>query len=633
MSEPRIAKSGHELREEVEQLIRDDLIGPLGGPEEELLEPPVDRYLLGLLAPHFGSRTPSSTTEEQESDPIAADAQPEDPLANSSVSSDSGWEGTPEDRPPAVDQLVPSAFGLTFCLDSDCETLLVDASWGAYSRAVSEEKLDYNGHPAQVWRRRQCGGTQAIALTGPGPIARFVPDHEEPEVVVRGLVRERQGQRLVSLFLVNEQQADSGRSVPLWLCQASLTVRAPNDEPVFVRRRLDAIALAPKVDRSELAGLEMLYRTSIELAVGHGIAVKATPTPQAPDRGVKLCTAAMPTEDVPRTEAPGIEDFEDEAVREPFTRALAALDMRTLSQASDGEITSLLTPLVEAYERWIEQQATRVEEPGVDLNRYADTARGHLQTARDTARRMREGIDALGDHDVADAFRFANHAMWQQRVHTIAADIRRREPALKLHEALEVADVASNRSWRPFQLAFVLLNLPALADARHPDRTSEGLLDLLFFPTGGGKTEAYLGLTAFAIAIRRLQGVIAGRDGRDGVAVLMRYTLRLLTLQQFQRAAALLCACELRRRHLYGKGDTESSAVGGRRRCASACGLGARRRRTATEDADRWVKAGPPAQRSGSRRLAAAARTLPVVRLGAQRWARRRSRWRPWTNC
>ena len=53
-------------------------------------------------------------------------------------------------------------------------------------------------------------------------------------------------------------------------------------------------------------------------------------------------------------------------------------------------------------------------------------------------------------------------------------------------------------------------------------------------------------MTAFAIAIRRLQGVVGGRDGRDGVAVLMRYTLRLLTLQQFQRAAALLCACELR---------------------------------------------------------------------------------------
>jgi hypothetical protein len=71
---------------------------------------------------------------------------------------------------------------------------------------------------------------------------------------------------------------------------------------------------------------------------------------------------------------------------------------------------------------------------------------------------------------------------------------------------------------------------------------------LLWFPTGGGKTEAYLGLTAYTLGIRRLQGTIEGRSGQDGVAVLMRYTLRLLTLQQFQRASSLICACETIRR-------------------------------------------------------------------------------------
>ena len=123
-------------------------------------------------------------------------------------------------------------------------------------------------------------------------------------------------------------------------------------------------------------------------------------------------------------------------------------------------------------------------------------------------RRMRDGIAALAEPDVADAFAFANHAMWQQRVHTIAAELRRRDDRLRLTEAVARADQPENRSWRPFQLAFVLLNLPALADPRHPERSGgkAGLVDLLFFPTGGGKTEAYLGLTAFTIAIRRLQG-------------------------------------------------------------------------------------------------------------------------------
>ncbi len=114
--------------------------------------------------------------------------------------------------------------------------------------------------------------------------------------------------------------------------------------------------------------------------------------------------------------------------------------------------------------------------------------------------------------------------------------------------ALAVADEAANRSWWPFQLAFVLLNIPALTAPAHPERSHDaGLVDLLFFPTGGGKTEAYLGLTAFTLAIRRLQGTVGGHDG-EGVAVLMRYTLRLLTADQFRRAAALMCACELLRR-------------------------------------------------------------------------------------
>ena len=107
---------------------------------------------------------------------------------------------------------------------------------------------------------------------------------------------------------------------------------------------------------------------------------------------------------------------------------------------------------------------------------------------------------------------------------------------------------ADKPAWRPFQLAFILLNLRGIVT---PDSADREIVDLLWFPTGGGKTEAYLGLAAFTMGLRRLRDVTGKRpnaSGDGGVTVLMRYTLRLLTIQQFQRAATLLCACEVLRR-------------------------------------------------------------------------------------
>jgi hypothetical protein len=106
--------------------------------------------------------------------------------------------------------------------------------------------------------------------------------------------------------------------------------------------------------------------------------------------------------------------------------------------------------------------------------------------------------------------------------------------------------------------------LPSITDLHHPDRSHEtdAVTDLLWFPTGGGKTEAYLGLTAYTIGLRRLEGVVSGRSGEFGVAVLMRYTLRLLTLQQFQRVTTLICVCESIRRENPLKWGKEPFRIG-----------------------------------------------------------------------
>src|SRR5262249_48902576 len=154
------------------------------------------------------------------------------------------------------------------------------------------------------------------------------------------------------------------------------------------------------------------------------------------------------------------------------------------------------------------------------------------------AERIEKGISLLQDEQVLDAFRIANKVM--------AVAARRRFGVIQGKEPSSVAPP----SWRPFQLAFLLMNLRGIVEPTDADRE---VVDLLFFPTGGGKTEAYLGLAAFMLILRRLRnpGIASA-----GVSVLMRYTLRLLTLDQLSRASTLICALEMeRQQHADKLGD------------------------------------------------------------------------------
>jgi hypothetical protein len=232
-------------------------------------------------------------------------------------------------------------------------------------------------------------------------------------------------------------------------------------------------------------------------------------------------------------------------------------------ELSGEDLFKALRPLVRGYREWLVSQAS-LASSDPEIARFGDAADVALERARVIADRLERAIELLRTDGVArEAFRFANQAMAMQRVHSEVVRARLASPPSDVAALLREKNVAGNRSWRPFQLAFVLLCLPGLTSPSHED-SRRGCLDpsdaevqLLFFPTGGGKTEAYLGLTAYTFAIRRLQGILDSTyDGTRGVAVLMRYTLRLLTAQQFQRAAALVCACEMLRRERVAAGDS-----------------------------------------------------------------------------
>ena len=223
-----------------------------------------------------------------------------------------------------------------------------------------------------------------------------------------------------------------------------------------------------------------------------------------------LRTAWIPSAEVEKTETMALEGVE--------------LSMDALGKVADGAaVEAALRPLVAYYRTWIDAQ--RQDIVALQGTRR-ETAEELLRFAGIAADRIDHGITVLArDADALDTFRVANRA--------VARALRQR---LKIEAP----------KWKAFQLAFLLLNLPGLADPRDPNRQT---VDLLFFPTGGGKTEAYLGLAAFAMVLRRLRHPGENGLAGAGVSVIMRYTLRLLTLDQLARAAGLVCALELEREH------------------------------------------------------------------------------------
>ncbi len=519
--------SSVDIRQELLDLIFRDLVGPAKGPDEEVSNArPSDRYVLGMLAP-------SGHAAECEEDEEFAD----DGAGNSE-------EGSVEQATPAARTTLPSSLGLSFSVPRDCRAVRVSARWGRYERTESETESDEKtGNPLRIWRRRQMEGAISRLPLDIGVIESAAPVAEFPDIVIEGIVRERPDTKIVSLFLVNRQEEPDKLKNEAWVFQPELILEDPDGRPIFERR---ALVTDPGGNDSETtretAEMAMLYRHEVEFAVGHGVSVHAEPSPDDPHRAVRVSTQILPSFELAQQTPPTPADGGFEQLSE------LTLDMKRLAEADQAGLSDMLSPLTAAYRAWLDRQRARVEGSDASLSDYRTPAFASLEKCEKALARIQEGIDlVVGDPAASEAFRFANKAMWKQRIHSIYSEKIRQGSQADLDQI--DADL-SNHSWRPFQLAFILLNLASTTDLHHTDRSHEtdALADLLWFPTGGGKTEAYLGLTAYVFALRRLQGPIAGRDGKNGVAVLMRYTLRLLTLQQFQRATALVCACENIRR-------------------------------------------------------------------------------------
>lgn len=507
MSDERI-ETQRDLRGSIVETLSRELLGPFDGPDEILRLRPTSRYLLGRLAP-------AGTQVSPEEDEGAADAATDDDNLDTGYAS------------PVSMAMNPSSIGLSFTVGPEVREVEVTAEWGRYAKKSREiERKDGSTGVRADWARRQ--HTETIKFAVSGSDVHNIEDDVKVQWLCRMLPDGRR--RAVSVFLVNRISPSN----PVrpddseWLFQPRLSVRHHDDAAVFQPRSLDDVVDFESLDADRRAD-ELLFRDRPEYAAGHGCAADWDAEDGAGATVVR--TVVLPLHELPRIDPRGSEGL--------------SLDMRHLGgpgpEGVSGErLQQMLHPLADAYGRWIDELASRVS--GLD-DRLHGHAAEHLDGCRLVHDRIVEGIGLLSRSDDAAsqlarrAFCFANRAMALQRARSeVSLRHRRGEPPS------DPDDVPA--AWRPFQLAFILMNLPPLVDRTHPNRTT---CDLLWFPTGGGKTEAYLGLTAFVLAHRRIRASAPGHQADGGVGVLMRYTLRLLTVQQFQRAAALACACEFLR--------------------------------------------------------------------------------------
>ena len=498
--ESAIPATSLQVRGRLVEAVELDLVGPWAGHalSDERLPGrirPSNWYLTGFLIP-------SGTSPEQ-----SADLDEDDDVDEIPESAGLAEESN-EERKAAKKGFFPSSMGLSFLVPRDAVALTVTVRWGDYEQAEIEGA---DGKPMSVWQRRPREEDVTLPIAGSlEPLVRHVPGSGglQLHVVERPISAEdlaehiQMGTRSASVFLVNHRLSvapDEGEPDVAYAFQPEIEVRG--DRPFVPRPDLRG-ALASEWEE-QVADLH--YSDTPEYATGHGVSAEW----EIVDGGCRvLRTAWIPSAEVEKTETVPLDGVE--------------LSMDVLGQLADGAASeAALRPLVAQYRNWIDAQQ---EDAKALSGTRRETAEELLRLAAIAADRIDHGITVLAeDAETLDAFRVANRA--------VARALRKR---LRLNSP----------RWHAFQLAFLLLNLPGLADSGDPNRHT---VDLLFFPTGGGKTEAYLGLAAFAMVMRRLRNPGEGGRAGAGVSVIMRYTLRLLTLDQLARAAGLVCALELER--------------------------------------------------------------------------------------
>jgi hypothetical protein len=350
---------------------------------------------------------------------------------------------------------------------------------------------------------------------------------------VRVIARPQGKSVRIRVFIVNDIESDGPWSKRSKDCifQPKITLLAKSLKQGFVNIGISGF----KEHDLEERLLEVRFRK--HQVFGDGYGCSAMWSEEIEKRCEKVNSDFIPTAVVPQLTF-AVDGIEDACTLKNLSYGLRE-DPETAIES--------LRKFIAKYEEWINELSTA----NSDLDPSSEEVMQTLDDCKFCSARMNEGVDLIErDSEVKQSFELANLAMIMQNAHR-SDQIT---PCPKCDDLWEhYRNLEQDFRWRPFQLAFLLLSIEPSINRNSKHRET---VDLIWFPTGGGKTEAYLGVAAFTILHRR----ITSPENGNGTTVLSRYTLRLLTAQQFERTASLVCALEMfRRENIAPLGETPIS--------------------------------------------------------------------------
>lgn len=516
------------------------------GQKEEILQrqSPRERYASGILYPldiHEESTTLETMIEKRSNDD-------ENKVIEELLAPETIREGVEEEGDiellPQNSEYRTSTIGLTFCIDKNVPNLKVHITGGNYK--AHKVYLQGKEDPYTWWLRVTTEGICELSIKDLNKRKQLKQEIKMKDlkgellpqfnIQIQARLRGVKDKYVITISVTNysnkkienDDETTYFKELECTLFQTKLIIETPSDyyfssypKPHEIKRNLN----------EDDASIELLYSREKVYAFGHGCAVQWD---QFKGRIQRLETTFLPEYEM-KSMSPDVK------VKIGGKEIELKIKMSDLAGISTKEHPKKkLAPLIEGYKNWIIEKQHEI--PSLD-SALQSAAHKHMELCKKSLNRMIRGLELLDDPQVLKAFQLANKAILLQQLN----GTEKREGYISDSKIVFDKPInkntqedhhlkKSNNSWRAFQIAFFLLSIESFVNETSDDRE---IVDLIWFPTGGGKTEAYLGVAAFQMILRRL------RNPDDaGVDVIMRYTLRLLTADQFQRASRLICSLE-----------------------------------------------------------------------------------------